>query len=181
MPILRVCQHMSISIYLSAYIGLILRACEYVSDLILRSRVLTRRLEGWTQRRDSLPSFETHRFAMLLRMRSEINFATFRMKLIDIVSTQQICWRRDFEHTSDLILRACEYISHLILRSRALTRRLEGWTQRRDSLPSFETHRFAMLLRMRSEINFATFRMKPLDIVSNQQICGHRDFEQTSS
>jgi hypothetical protein len=28
---------------------------------------------------------------------------------------------------------------------------LEGWPQRIDSLPSFETHRFAMLLRMTSE------------------------------
>src|SRR6267143_2180567 len=36
----------------------LLRGCEYVSDLILRS-LRSKRLEGWTQRLDSRPSFET--------------------------------------------------------------------------------------------------------------------------
>ncbi len=40
------------------------------TDLILRS-LRSKRLEGWTQRRDSRPSFETA-LARLLRMRSEI-------------------------------------------------------------------------------------------------------------
>jgi len=40
------------------------------TDLILRS-LRSKRLEGWTQRRDSRPSFETPQ-ARLLRMRSEI-------------------------------------------------------------------------------------------------------------
>src|SRR5712664_3166341 len=50
------------------------RGCEYISDLILRS-LRSKRLEGWTQRMDSRPSFET-RLAPLLRMRSEIYFTT---------------------------------------------------------------------------------------------------------
>jgi len=44
------------------------------TDLILRS-LRSKRLEGWTQRMDSRPSFET-RLAPLLRMRSEIYFTT---------------------------------------------------------------------------------------------------------
>src|SRR6267142_3208323 len=44
------------------------------TDLILRS-LRSKRLEGWTQRRDSRPSFETA-LARLLRMRSEIYFTT---------------------------------------------------------------------------------------------------------
>src|SRR5450755_4266982 len=39
-------------------------------DLILRSRALARRLEGWPRVPVLRRSFETHRFAMLLRMRS---------------------------------------------------------------------------------------------------------------
>src|SRR5882762_10921380 len=41
------------------------------TDLILRS-LRSKRLEGWTQRRDSRPSFETRARGALLRMRSEI-------------------------------------------------------------------------------------------------------------
>ena len=41
------------------------------TDLILR-RPRSGRLEGWTQRRDSRPSFETRARGALLRMRSEI-------------------------------------------------------------------------------------------------------------
>jgi hypothetical protein len=46
------------------------------SSLILMSALLSlskegARLEGWMHGIDALPSFETHRSAMLLRMRSE--------------------------------------------------------------------------------------------------------------
>src|SRR6266403_1922156 len=47
------------------------------TDLILRS-LRSKRLEGWTQRRDSRPSFETRARGALLRMRSEICFTTAR-------------------------------------------------------------------------------------------------------
>src|SRR5260221_5336508 len=45
------------------------------TDLILRS-LRSRRLEGWTQRRDSRPSFETRARGALLRMRSEYSEAS---------------------------------------------------------------------------------------------------------
>src|SRR5258705_2872628 len=39
-------------------VGGLLRGCECISDLILRS-LRSKHLEGWTQRKDSRPSFET--------------------------------------------------------------------------------------------------------------------------
>src|SRR5882672_7843342 len=47
------------------------RGCEYISDLILRS-LRSKRLEGWTQRMDSRPSFETPAYGGLLGMRSAL-------------------------------------------------------------------------------------------------------------
>src|SRR6266481_2375858 len=59
------------------------RACED-TDLILRS-LRSKRLEGWTRRMDSRPSFET-RARALLRMRSEIYFTRPRKRAIVVRS-----------------------------------------------------------------------------------------------
>jgi hypothetical protein len=50
---------------------------EAASGLILR-RPQRGRLEGWPRAHVLYPSFETHRFAMLLRMRSELEIPIFR-------------------------------------------------------------------------------------------------------
>jgi hypothetical protein len=64
-----------------------------------------------------------------------------------------------------LILRSralARRLEGLILRSRALARRLEGWPRVRALGPSFETHRCAMLLRMRGETRRGAMRLRTL-------------------
>jgi hypothetical protein len=48
---------------------------------------LARRLEGWLRVRALRPSFETHRFAMLLRMRAAFVSPLFVPRLEDLIST----------------------------------------------------------------------------------------------